>query len=95
MDIDFDRCRPAAPARRARGSGNRSTTGSGPEAPVWQIPGQDTFLVSDPALVREAVGRPDDFSSNLVSLLHDDGTGCPVPYRMAPLGDPVHVLATA
>ena len=32
------------------------------EAPVWQIPGQDTFLVSDPVLIREAVGRPDDFS---------------------------------
>ena len=27
------------------------------EAPVWQVPGQDTFLVSDPGLVREAVGR--------------------------------------
>ena len=65
------------------------------EAPVWQIPGQDTFLVSDPILIREAVRRPADFSSNLVSILHDDGTGCPVPYRMAPFGDPVHVLSTA
>ena len=64
-------------------------------APVWQIPGQNTFLVSDPALVRDAVGRPEDFSSNLVSLLHDDGTGCPVAYPMAPFGDPVHVLPTA
>jgi len=65
------------------------------EAPVWQVPGQDTFLVSDPTLVREVVGRPEDFSSNLVSLLHDDGTGCPVAYRMAPFGDPIHVLSTA
>ena len=64
-------------------------------APVWRIPGQDTFLVSDPVLVREAVRRPADFSSNLVSILHDDGTGCPVAYAMAPFGDPVHVLATA
>ena len=48
------------------------------EAPIWQIPGQDTYLVSDPRLIREAVGRPEDFSSNLVSLLHDDGQGCPV-----------------
>ena len=30
-------------------------------APVWKIPGQDTFVVSDPALVREAVGRPDEW----------------------------------
>jgi len=28
------------------------------EAPVWQIPGQDSYLVSDPGLIREAVGRP-------------------------------------
>jgi len=65
------------------------------EAPVWQIPGQDTFLVSDPALIRDAVGRPDDFSSNIVSLLHDDGTGCPVPFRISRYRDPIHVLSTA
>jgi len=65
------------------------------EAPVWRIPGQDTFLVSGPSLIREAVRRPDDFSSNLVSLLYDDGTGCPAAYAMAPFGDPIHVLSTA
>lgn len=65
------------------------------DAPVWQIPGQDSFLVSDPALIREAVGRPEDFSSNLVSLLHDGGGGCPVAYEMAPFGDRIHVLSTA
>jgi cytochrome P450 len=65
------------------------------EAPVWQIPGQDTFLVSDPGLVREAVRRTDDFSSNIVHVLHDDGHGCPVPHLIAPYRDPIHVLATA
>jgi len=65
------------------------------EAPIWRIPGQDTFLVSDPALVREAVGRPAEFSSNLVSLLYRDEGGCPVAFDMAPLGDPIHVLAVA
>ena len=65
------------------------------ESPVWRIPGHDTFLVSDPSLIREAVRRTDDFSSNLVSVLHDDGAGCPVAYAMAPFGDPIHVLATA
>lgn len=65
------------------------------EAPVWQIPGQDTFLVADPGLIREAVGRPDDFSSNLVTLLRSDGDGCPVPYQLLPFGDPTNVLATA
>jgi cytochrome P450 len=65
------------------------------EAPVWQIPGQDSFLVSDPALIKEAVGRTDDFSSNIVSLLHDDGNGCPVPYRISNYRDPIHVFSTA
>lgn len=65
------------------------------EAPVWQLPGQDTFLVSDPKLVRDAVRRTEDFSSNLVSLLHDDGTGCPTAYQMAPFRDPINVLSTA
>jgi len=65
------------------------------EAPVWQIPGQDSYLVSDPALVREVVGRPSEFSSNLVSLLHQGDDGCPVAFDMAPLGDPIHVLAVA
>ena len=65
------------------------------DAPIWRIPGQDSYLVSDPRLIREAVGRPGDFSSNLVSLLHDDGHGCPVVFRMAPFGDPIHVLSTA
>jgi len=65
------------------------------EAPVWRIPGQESYLVSDPALIREAVRRPEDFSSNLVSLLHNDGTGSPVAFSIAPYGNPIHVLATA
>jgi cytochrome P450 len=64
-------------------------------APVWQIPRQNSFLVSEPSLIREAVGRPEDFSSNLVSLLHNDGNGCPVAFAMAPYRDPIHVLSTA
>ncbi len=65
------------------------------DAPVWQIPGQDTFLISDPAVVKEAVARTEDFSSNIVNVLHDDGHGCPVSHRIADFGDPIHVLATA
>ncbi|CAB4324618.1 MAG: cytochrome P450 [Actinobacteria bacterium] len=65
------------------------------EAPIWQIPGQDSFLVSDPALIKEAVGRTEDFSSNIVSLLHADGNGCPVPYRISSYRDPIHVFSTA
>jgi cytochrome P450 len=64
-------------------------------APVWRLPGQDSYLVSDPALVREAVGRTSEFSSNLVSLLHRGAAGGLVAFPMLPLGDPMHVLATA
>ncbi|MCX6511160.1 MAG: cytochrome P450 [Actinobacteria bacterium] len=65
------------------------------EAPIWQIPGQDTFLISDPNLIKEIVGRTDDFSSNIVSLLHNDGNGCPAALRFSTYRDPSHVFATA
>jgi cytochrome P450 len=64
-------------------------------APVWRLPGQNSYLVSDPTLIREIVGRPEEFSSNLVSLLYRDANGCPAAFEVAPLGDPIHVLATA
>jgi cytochrome P450 len=64
-------------------------------APVWRLPGQDSYLVSDPTLVIEAVRRPNEFSSNLVSLLYRDASGCPAAFEIAPFGDPAHVLATA
>ena len=65
------------------------------EAPVWQIPGQNTFLISDPVLIKEAVGRTDDFSSNIVNLLHNDGNGCPVSFRISSYRDPIQVFSTA
>lgn len=65
------------------------------EAPVWQLPGQDTFLITDPALVRDVVARPMEFSSNLVSVLYRDATGGLAPFEMVPYGDPAHILATA
>jgi cytochrome P450 len=65
------------------------------QAPVWKVPGQDTFLVTDPGLVREVVGRTGDFSSNLVSLVHRGDDGGLALFDMAPLGDASHALATA
>ena len=43
----------------------------------------------------EAVGRVDDFSSNLTATMvyHDDGTA--TPFEMGLPGDPSHALATA
>lgn len=65
------------------------------EAPVWGIPGQDSYLVSDPALIREAVARTSEFSSNLVSVLHRGDDGGLVDFGVTPFGDPVNILATA
>jgi cytochrome P450 len=65
------------------------------EAPVWRLPGQETYLVSDPDLIREAVARPDDLSSNLVSVLHLGDDGAPVTFGMTAVGDSTNVLATA
>lgn len=65
------------------------------ECPVWQVPGHPVFLVVDPHLVREAVARTSDFSSNLVQLVHKGPDGCPVVVPFLPKGDPSQVLAIA
>jgi cytochrome P450 family 144 len=65
------------------------------EAPVWEMPGSATFLVTSADLIVEAVARPEDFSSNLASLIFRGDDGRPVAFDMAPLGHATHVLATA
>jgi cytochrome P450 family 144 len=65
------------------------------DAPVWRLPGHDTYLVSDPVLIRDAVARPSELSSNLVSVVHLGDDGAPVTFDMSPVGDPSNVLATA
>src|SRR5690606_24616244 len=62
-------------------------------APVWEVPGTRTFLVATAALVSEAVARPDDFSSNLRSLVYRGDDGCPVVFDMTQVGPGTHVLA--
>ena len=53
------------------------------EAPVWELPGTGTFLVTTAALVGEAVARPEDFSSNLLSLLYTGDEGRPAVFDMS------------
>lgn len=65
------------------------------DAPIWEMPGAETFVVSAERLVAEAATRTEDFSSNLTSLLFRSDDGRPVAFDMAPLGDAFHVLATA
>jgi cytochrome P450 len=65
------------------------------EAPVWEIPRSSTFLVTRADLVSEAVARPEDFSSNLTSLIYRGADGGAEVFDMSPLGHAIHVLATA
>jgi len=64
-------------------------------APVWELPGTGTFLVSTAALVAEAAGRPEDFSNNLLGLLYTGDDGLPTVFDMTHLGSAIHVLSTS
>ncbi|MBU6330656.1 MAG: cytochrome P450 [Acidobacteria bacterium] len=62
-------------------------------APVWRVPGTSVVVVSSFAAVDEALRRPEDFSSNIRSILFRDEAGCP---STVPFGDAsLDVLATA
>ena len=62
-------------------------------APVWRVPGTEVFVASSFALLAEAVGRVDDFSSNMHCFLYRDENG--LPSRL-PFGRPgIQTLATA
>jgi cytochrome P450 len=65
------------------------------EAPVWEIPGTATFVVTSAELVNEAVARIADFSSNLNSLIYRGADGLPHTFDMTVMGEAIHVLATA
>jgi cytochrome P450 len=62
------------------------------EAPVWNVPGTEVCIVSSFALVAEAAGRIDDFSSSMHHLLYRGDNG--LPARMA-LGEGTQVLAVS
>lgn len=64
-------------------------------APVWEMPGSGTFVVTTAALVAEATARIEDFSSNLTGLLFTDDAGRPTVFDMGDRGSAIHVLATA
>ncbi len=64
-------------------------------APVYRVPGTKLALVAGWDLVVEALGRVDDFSSNLTGLLYTGDGGEPAWFDMATLGAAVQTLATA
>jgi len=63
--------------------------------PVHRLGDSPFFLVTSWDLIAEAVGRHEEFSSNLTATMvwHPDGTVTAFP--IAELGSPLHVLATA
>jgi cytochrome P450 len=63
------------------------------QAPVWAVPGTDVVTVSTFELISEAVGRPEDFSSTISSLLYRDDDGLPARLDFGGTAPPT--LATA
>ena len=63
------------------------------EAPVWRVPGTDVFVVTSFALLLEATGRVEDFSSHMNFLLYRDDRGLPCRFSFGDTGS--YVLATA
>lgn len=69
------------------------------QAPVWQVPATEIFAVSSHALLSEAAGRVQDFSSNMRCLLYRDEQGLPgrLPFNtgiqtLANADPPMHTL---
>jgi cytochrome P450 len=63
------------------------------EAPVWLVPGTDIVAVSSFSAICEAIGRPEDFSSEISALLYRDDGG--LPARLPFGGAETQALATA
>lgn len=63
--------------------------------PVHRIGDSDFYAVCSWDAVVEALGRPEDFSSNLTATMTYTARGTVRPFEMDPLGGPTHVLATA
>lgn len=68
--------------------------------PVWTVPGTQVVTVATFDLISEVVGRPEDFSSNILSLLYRDEDGLPArldfggtaPPTLATADPPLHTI---
>jgi cytochrome P450 family 144 len=63
--------------------------------PVHRIDDSAFYAVCGWDAVNDAIGRPDDFSSNLTATMTFTTDGTVKAFEMDPLGGPTHVLATA
>jgi cytochrome P450 len=63
------------------------------EAPVWNVPGTDVYVISTTAMIQEATSRIEDFSSNMSHLLYKDEKGLPGRFSFG--STDMNTLATA
>jgi cytochrome P450 len=65
------------------------------QAPVCPIGDSGFYGVCTWDAITEVLNRPEDFSANLTATMTYSADGTVVPFKLAPLGDPSHALATA
>jgi cytochrome P450 len=63
--------------------------------PVHRIGDSGFYAVCSWQAVTDVISRPDEFSSNLTATMMYTSDGTIEPFEIAPLGAPVHALATA
>lgn len=65
------------------------------DAPVYQVPGTEVFLVSSWHLIHEVLKNQEDFSANLTGILVTDASGQPALFDLTQFGGAVNAIANA
>ena len=65
------------------------------DAPVYQVPGTEVFLVSSWHLIHEVLKNQEDFSANLTGILVTDTSGQPALFDLTQFGGAVNAIANA
>jgi len=65
------------------------------DAPVYQVPGTEVYLVSSWQLIQQVLKNQRDFSANLTGILVKDAAGQPALFDLTQFGGAVDALANA
>jgi len=65
------------------------------DAPVYQVPGTEVFLVSSWHLIHQVLKNQEDFSANLTGILVTDAKGQPALFDLTRFGGAVNAIANA
>jgi len=65
------------------------------DAPVYQVPGTEVFLVSSWHLIHQVLKNQEDFSANLTGILVTDANGQPTLFDLTLFGGAVNAIANA